>query len=423
MPMPPFPKADIRTTSAVGLGASQDDPLHLFDAPPVIPASAPPPHVEAPSMQQPVPNSIFPGPGTGFPGLGTDASKDDPLHLFDGPPKPISENPTVASKPMMDDPLHLFDAPQAPASPFSTPLGMAENKVSAASGESRAPQGMSGAGANAAPEPGQPAMAPPVPASNGLDMMGGAIKPPIAPAKVPAARMAKLTQLPTGPSQVTKARSFVAPWLLPIAQKTKIPVLVLELLLVLVPLGVATGLFFFFQKPSYQLVDRIEALRPTRTEVGEVVELDITAYLDLEGKIKQMGFTPLTRLSVPEIPAPNLFSVYLNPASKTYGIILKVPGSNMPLLSFVNILQDGTWLSTNGWPSKDQELEKLSSESAPKEEPAALWARHQKRLDQTEVGVANANDWRFICALSDHLRWFMALRGIPPYKAAFADWF
>jgi hypothetical protein len=176
-------------------------------------------------------------------------------------------------------------------------------------------------------------------------------------------------------------------------------------------------------------VDRLEALRPARTDVRQIVELDITAFIDIESKIKQLGFTPLVQLSVPEIPAPNLFAVYTdsgNQKYKSYAVILKVPGSNMPRLSFVNVLSNGTWLSTNGWASKNQELEKLSSESAPGEDPVALWAHHQKRVDQavqTGVAVTGVNERRFMCALSDHLRWYMAFKDIPAYKALFEEWF
>ena len=83
-------------------------------------------------------------------------------------------------------------------------------------------------------------------------------------------------------------------------------------------------------------------------------------------------------------------------------------------------------MSTNAWSAKEQDLEKLSSESAPQEDPHALWDHHRKRLEQCKqsgLGVPNANEWRFLSSLSDHLRWYLALKGIPAYKAAFEDWF
>jgi hypothetical protein len=261
------------------------------------------------------------------------------------------------------------------------------------------------------------------PAADDMSWKSGLVKPlfPARPVAIPPP-VSKSGR----PSDERKGGAFLRRLLEPVAAKTRVPVLAWEILMVLAILGGLAAAVLSFQKPAYQLTENLPALRPARIEVGQVVELDITSYLDLEGKIRQIGFVPLTRLSVPEIPSPNFFSVYLNPASKTYGILLKVPGSNTPRLSFVNILSNGTWLSTNGWASKDQELEKLNSESGVKEEPAALWAHHQKRLDQavqSGLSVPSANEWRFICALSDHLRWFMAHQDIPAYKAAFEDWF
>jgi hypothetical protein len=256
--------------------------------------------------------------------------------------------------------------------------------------------------------------------------MGTPMNPPLKPSKFPQQVARKSAKDYSGEPKTPKPPSFLSRMLKPLAEKTKVPVIAWEVLVVLMVLGVAAAIGMKLRTPSYQLVDSLTPIHPIRMEVGEVPELDITAYLDIENKLKSMGFAQLTKVQIPEIPTSNLFSVYLNPSDKAYGIILKVPGSNAPRLSFVNVLSNGVWMSTNAWSAKDQELEKLSSESAPKEDPSVLWAHHRKRLEQSKqagLGVPNANEWRFLSSLSDHLRWYLALKGIPAYKAAFEDWF
>ena len=378
------------------------DPLGLFktNAPSstAIPESAKP-QVETAASGMPGPFGLKPA-----------TPQNDPLHLFDGPPITSPEKNTAGPKPAVDlshlappkdftnDPLHLLNNPAAPAAATSATPGIPADVLPTAPG--------------AVPE----TMAP-LPDSEAW--------------KSTLTRPPALSRPYTPPAKAVESKkaSFLHRKLQPLADISKIPVKIWEILVVLVFLGLVAGVAALFHKPAYQLVDRLEALRPARTDVRQIVELDITAFIDIESKIKQLGFTPLVQLSVPEIPAPNLFAVYTdsgNQKYKSYAVILKVPGSNMPRLSFVNVLSNGTWLSTNGWASKNQELEKLSSESAPGEDPAALWAHHQKRVDQavqTGVTVTGVNERRFMCALSDHLRWYMAVKDIPAYKALFEEWF
>jgi hypothetical protein len=389
-----------------------EDPLHLFDGSAPAPK---PPTPSAPPMGQPAP--VIPPAGLG----GVAPSKDDPLHLFDGPvPSPKPSVPTnVGQTPRADaassDPLHLFDGPpKTMPAPASTPLPLPPlsafpGKVSTDSPEDalKLP-----AKKPLVPTQGVPGR----PDFQNLDLKDLGVK--ARSGSVPPA----LSSRPVS----EKTPSAIFQMLEPLARKAKVPVAAFIALGALLVLGIGFYLFTFFQGSSYKLEERLIALHPVRTEVGEVVELDITAFIDIEGKLKQLGFNPLVKLSVSEIPAPNFFAVYLNPSAKTYGIILKRPGSIAPNLSFVSVMTTGLWLSTNAWDSKNKDLEKLSSESAPKEDVAALWARHQKRLEaevQSGLSSANPSEWRFICALSDHLRWFMALKDIPVYKATFEEWF
>jgi len=387
--------------------AASGDPLHLFDgpSPAKAPASvpAPPPAPAPPIASTPV----------------TSGPSGDPLHLFDHPA------PASAPKPAMDDPLHLFDgasatppkpgAPQAPPA-AADPLHLFDGTASTTPAAPQAPaldplHLFDAGGFPTSPTPGAGLGGP------------GMVPPPIAPPKVSA-------NLPIPPMKAKptkeKKPSVLVKALAPLAAKAKVPVWVLGAAAAALVVGLVALLFFTFQKPAYQLADQVVALRPTRAEVREVVEMDITAFIDIEAKVQQLGFAPLTRLAVPEIPAPNFFSVYMNPQNKTYAIILKLPGVITPKLSFVNTMTTGTWLSTNGWETQSPAMDKLDSESAPNDDPNALWARHQRHLEGATQAGQNpslTSEWRFVSALCDHLRWYMDMKGIPAYKAAFADWF
>jgi hypothetical protein len=394
------------------------DPLGLFNATTL--SSKAIPSIESQSAKPQTEAHVSGMPGLdlknqGMLGLKPSTPQNDPLHLFDGPPPASFEKPLVGPKPPVDlshlaepktienDPLHLLDKVVSPANERSAIPGL-----------------------------------PPITSAPAMPVISEMGSGPMAPLPDTEAWKSTLTKppavsrpyVPPLPKEdELKKASFLQRKLKPLAEISKIPVWVWETLLAVVLLGGLTIVAMLFHKPSYQLIDHLEALCPIRTDVKQIVELDITAFIDIEGKVKQMGFAPLVQLSVSEIPAPNLFAVYSDPGhpqNKTYAIILKVPGSNMPRLSFVNILSNGTWLSTNGWASKTQELEKLSSESAPNEDPAALWVHHQRRLEQalqTGVTASSVSERRFICALSDHLRWYMALKDIPAYKADFSSWF
>jgi hypothetical protein len=382
------------------------DPLGLFKSSAPSSTAIPPAGPESAKPQGETAASGMSGPF----GLKPSTPQNDPLHLFDGPPVASPDKTFASPKPTVDlshlspskdvtsDPLHLLNNPMAPAA--ATPV----TPVTPA-GVSPTAQGM------------VPDTTAPLPESEAW--------------KSTLTRPSALSRAYTPHAEAADAKkaSFLRRKLQPLADISKIPVKIWEILTVLVFVGLLAGVVMFFHKPTYQLVDRLEALSPARTDVRQIVELDITAFIDIESKIKQLGFAPLIQLSVPEIPAPNLFAVYTdsgNQKYKSYAVILKVPGSNMPRLSFVNVLSNGTWLSTNGWASKDQELDKLSSESTPGQDPVALWAHHQKRVDQaiqTGVTVSSVNERRFICALCDHLRWYMELKDIPAYKALFENWF
>jgi hypothetical protein len=253
-----------------------------------------------------------------------------------------------------------------------------------------------------------------------------ASRPPMFPS--PTKRIPKISVLEK-PAPVRKPnplREMTRKLLGPAAAHLRVPLWLLEVILVLVLGGAVGGTFLAAQGTGYTLVDSIIPLHEVRLEVTQVVDLDISTYLDLETKLTQMGFTPLIKITVPEIPSPNLFSVYLKADTNSYGIILKVPGSNTPRLSYVSFLSSNMWLSTNGWAAQKKEMDKLFSQSFPGMAPDALWKQHLAKINQfmqSGVGLQRASDYRFLSALSDHLRWFISIRNIPPFKAQFEDWF
>lgn len=399
MDLPPMPAGTPSST-----GKNLEDPLSLFKS---VPASKAPETVPADVPAGRVPQvpaaSASPLPPLGE---GKALPPSDPLHLFD--PKPAAAAP-VSSRPPWENP------PVAPPEPAPKPPSFAPGAVNAPT-PAADPLHLFDGSAPPVPKAASSADLPPFEGLNGTG-----VPPKDFSAPPPPRPRVKLAQEEEG-EDVPFFQELKAKWV----QKTHVPMWAWTLLLVLIALGIAGTLAKSFIKPPVQLTDSLPALHPTRTDVKEVVGLDITSYLDLDGKVKQLGFGPLVGLSVPEIPSPNFLSVYVNTVTKTYAVLVMRPGLNKVSLSFVNTLSTGTWLSTNGWDVKGGSLEKLDSESAPQAPPAALWALHQKRLEkalQGGVESTNANQWRFLCALTDHLRWFMSFKDIPAYKAAFEDWF
>jgi hypothetical protein len=263
--------------------------------------------------------------------------------------------------------------------------------------------------------------------SQGLDALGPiAARPPMFPSTTKRIPKISALEKPVPVRKPNPIRSMTRKFLGPAAGHLRVPLWLLELFIILLLAAAVTGSYWVAKGTGYQLVDTVVPLHVVRLEVTQVVELDITAYLDLESKLTKMGFSPLIKVSVLEIPSPNLFSVYLKPDSNSYGVILKVPGSNAPRLSFLSFLSNEMWLSTNGWAAQKQEMEKLSSQSFPGLAPEALWKQHLGRMNrymQSGVGLQRANQYRFLSALSDHLRWVFATREIQPFKAQFEDWF
>jgi hypothetical protein len=195
----------------------------------------------------------------------------------------------------------------------------------------------------------------------------------------------------------------------------KVPVWVLGAAAAALVVGLVCFVVLYLQKPAYQLADQVVALRPTRAEVREVVEMDHHGVHRHRGEGATVGFAPLTRWRSGDPGAELLLGVHESP-EQDLRLILKLPGVITPKLSFVNTMTTGTWLSTNGWETQSPAMDKLDSESAPNDDPNALWARHQRHLEGATQAGQNpslTSEWRFVSALCDHLRWYMDMKGIP----------
>ncbi len=373
------------------------------------------------------PLGLFQSPGTVPPkpapaGLEAKASAADPLGLFSG-------SSATRKTPESAGPVSLPASLQPPA--LSTGVSSAQKNAADPFEMLGAKPGLSGAGVLGAMGLGGSKGPPKAPSgkttAQGLDALGPiAARPPMFPAT--SKRIPKISALekPVPARKPNPLRAMTRQFLGPAASHLRVPLWLLELFMVLLLTTAVVGSYWAAKGTGYKLVDSVTPLHMVRMEVTQMVELDITAYLELESKLAKLGFNPLIKVGVIEIPSPNLFSVYLKPDTNSYGVILKVPGSNTPRISFLSFLSNEMWLSTNGWASQNQELEKISSQSFPGLAPEALWKQHLTRMNhymQAGVGLQRANAYRFLSALSDHLRWFIEIREIQPFKARFEDWF
>ncbi len=212
----------------------------------------------------------------------------------------------------------------------------------------------------------------------------------------------------------------------PTAKKLKIPTYVFLILLAAAITGLLAGIITLIHRPSVALTDTIPPIHLVLVNSGQISEMDVTTYSDLQGQLQKMGFTSALQMTIPQLPSPNYFDVSLKEDVGTYAEILKTPGQITPHLSFVTVFTNGTWFSTNACQGTDQDVEYHVSEFYPKDSPDQLYIKHVQNVEKFKQDrdwqVQLMSENRFIAALSDHLRWFLVKKDIPAYKADFALW-
>jgi len=342
----------------------------------------------AASAKSPSPSSTQP---PGIPGFPKGSVLDDPLGILTGPPRSASfpaPTPSTKTVPKLDDPLGILGGGGPATQPKMGPPDFEKFKATA---------------------PARPIQG-----------------PSTTPAPIQAPVRAPRPSVPSAPPVSAGESSTRDKALASLVSSLKVPKKFLVPAAAGLALLLGVVIWMAFQKPAYRLVDSLIPLHMVRIDVNQVIELDITAYMDFETKLQGLGFTPMLKITVPEIPSPNLFSVYGARDGKSYAVIVKAPGSISPKLSFVSCLSRGTWVSTNGWNSHNQEMDQVSSDSDPTLGTAALWNRHQGRvqqLAQDQISFQPTNENRFLAAFSDHIRWYLTQKKIQGYKAQLEDWF
>ncbi len=212
----------------------------------------------------------------------------------------------------------------------------------------------------------------------------------------------------------------------PLAQKLKVPTYVFLCLVAALATGVIIGIGAWLNRPAVAMADTVPSIHMVQVNSGQISEMDVTTYTDLQNQVQTMGFTPLMQMTVPQLPSPNFFDVGMKENIGTYSEILKRTGTITPHLSFVTVFTNGVWYSTNGWDGKNQQMEYLISEFFPQDSPDQLYVKHvqgvEKLKQDKDWQVQSISQNRYMAALSDHLRWFLVKTGIPGYSATFDLW-
>ena len=212
----------------------------------------------------------------------------------------------------------------------------------------------------------------------------------------------------------------------PLARKLRIPTFAVVGLLFLGVAGGVVGLVASSGQPSLALVDNIQPIHMVQVNSGQISEMDVTAYADLQNQIQAMGFQPILQMTVLQLPTTNFFDIYAKEDAGTYGEILKMAGQITPHLSFVTVFTNGVWFSTNAWQGTNQNMEFLVSEFYPADTPDQLYVHHiqtlKKLKEEKDWQPQSLSENRYMAALSDHLRWFLNKKGIPAYQAEFSQW-
>jgi hypothetical protein len=131
-------------------------------------------------------------------------------------------------------------------------------------------------------------------------------------------------------------------------------------------------------------------------------------------------------MTVPQLPGPNFFDVYMRQDAGTYGEIIKVADQTAPTLSFITVFTNGVWFSTNGFKGTNQQLDFLVSSFDPGASTDQLYAQHQQDLNK----IRQENSWdieemsqnRYMAAFSDEVREYLYKKGLQAYQADLASW-
>ncbi|HEY5037805.1 MAG TPA: hypothetical protein VIJ93_01890 [bacterium] len=212
----------------------------------------------------------------------------------------------------------------------------------------------------------------------------------------------------------------------PLAKKLRVPTYVFLGILLLVGVGIVAEVGAVLNQPSIALVESIQPIHFVRVNSAQISEMDVTTYADLQNQVQTLGFTPLIQMTIPQVPSPNFFEVGLKGDAGTYSELIKMPGQITPHLSFVTYFNNGVMFSTNAWSGENQQMDYLISEFYPSETPNQLYVQHIQEVDklkkEKDWQVQAMDEKRYLAALSDHLRWFLAKKDIPGYKADFNLW-
>jgi hypothetical protein len=348
-------------------------------------------------------------------------------------PQPISSSPRV-STPAASDLDDFFKAPQpaAPAAkaPDTAATGL-DDFLSAPIAKPKLPTVTPVTPAKLNPEP--KVTAPMAGSMAVLDPMKAPLpklnpSSPV-PKAVAAAIPAKLVSLPDEDLRPKeKERGFLAGLLQSnlTVMKIKIPFIALAagflVFLGIVGWVAASAL----SEPSIRIADSVAPLQIVQVDSGQIADMDITTYSDIEAKLQAMQFTSFIQMTVTELPSPNFFNVQMKPEAGTYAEVIKMPGQLKPVLSYVTVFTNGVWYSTNGWDGKNQELEYLVSEFDPADDPDQLYVAHIQGVDKLKSDkgweTQTMSEDRYMAALSDHVRWYLDYKNIAGYQADFADW-
>lgn len=210
-----------------------------------------------------------------------------------------------------------------------------------------------------------------------------------------------------------------------LAVKFRVPTFAVIALVLVIVVGSIVGINLSSSQTDVPLVDSIQPIHFVQVNAGQVAEMDVTAYSELQNQVQTMGFQPILQMTIPQLSS-NFFDVGMKQDAGAYSEIIKMAGQLAPHLSFVTVFTNGVWFSTNAWQGTNQSLEYLVSEFYPNDTPDQLWVQHVQTLTKLKQDkgweVQPLSENRYMAALSDHLRWFLDKKGIPAYQADFNLW-
>lgn len=213
----------------------------------------------------------------------------------------------------------------------------------------------------------------------------------------------------------------------PVVQATRLPVpALLGIAAVLVLVILLVSVILWVNRPSLKTLGSVPAVHLVKVPVNQVGELDITQYLEIENKLREMGFASLLQMTISQAPSANFFSVYTKESAGVYAEIIKLPSVLAPKVAFITVFNNGVWCSTNGFDGKDALEEFLISTHHPRDASDALYVKHMQKVEQLKRQSgwvpARMGESRYVAAITDLFRWYIALKKIPGYKASFELW-